>query len=280
MKITALALMMISASQASAQRVATDSAKPPSFQDNSFLVEEAYNQEAGVVQHITGLNIDHTNKGYELDFTQEWPVGSISHQLSYMLPLVHTDLPRKTTNIGDVILNYRYQLVGDGNAALAVSPRLSAVLPTGSWRTGAGTGAAGIEAFLPVSVVLSDLLVTHWNAGVRYTPSARNLSGARGGIAKYTLGGSGIVRILPYFNLMLETVWSRQDEVVATGKMRASNSWTVLPGVRAAFNHRSGLQVVPGLGFPFGVGQSRGDRGLFLYLSIEHPFNAEGRGGK
>ena len=161
-----------------------------------------------------------------------------------------------------------------------MSPRFSLALPTGSWRTGTGNGATGYEAFLPVSVVISDLFVTHWNAGVRYTPSARNDAGQRAGIAKYTLGGSGIMLLLPNLNLMLETIWSREDAVVAPGKVTASNSWTVLPGMRTAFNFPSKLQIVPGIGFPFGVGPSRGNRGIFLYLSFEHPFNAEGRGEK
>lgn len=263
-----------------AQMPAPDSAKPPSFQDNSFLVEEAYNQEAGVVQHISGLGIDAVSKSYEYDFTQEWPLSGITHQLSYMIPLVRSAVPRKTTGIGDLLLNYRYQLLGDGDATVAVSPRLTLALPTGHWRDGAGNGAVGAEAFLPVSVVVSDLLVTHWNAGVRYTPSARNDRGDRAAIAKYTLGGSGIIRLSPNFHLMLETIWSREDAVVGPGQVASAKSLTILPGARAAFNYKSGLQIVPGIGFPIGIGPSRGDHGVFLYLSFEHPFNAEGRGGK
>src|SRR5437762_13598681 len=115
MRAKALALIIVIAANARAQSAAPDSAKPKSIQDNSFLVEEAYNQEAGVVQHINGLNIDRTGKSYEYDFTQEWPVGGITHQLSYTLPLVHSDIVPKSTGLGDVLLNYRYQLVGDGN---------------------------------------------------------------------------------------------------------------------------------------------------------------------
>jgi len=62
------------------------------IQDNSFLIEEAYNQEAGVVQHI--LNIVHRanrHAGAKSDefsfvFTQEWPAFSQTHQLSYTAP--------------------------------------------------------------------------------------------------------------------------------------------------------------------------------------------------
>ncbi len=254
-----------------------DSAKTPSIQDNSFIVEEAYNQEAGVVQHIFAFGIERATHNSELGITQEWPAGGITHQLSYTIPLLHSGTPVKRSSLGDVLLNYRYQAIGDGSTIVAISPRFSVSLPTGDWKKGDGTGAAGYEAFLPASLVLSDLVVGHLNAGLRYTPSARNSVGDRAGTKKLTLGGSAILRAAPLFNLLLETVWSREDEVVGRRRVAATKSWTILPGARAAFNFSSGLQIVPGIGFPFGVGPSKGARAVFLYLSFEHPFNAEGR---
>src|SRR5215216_2354470 len=57
------------------------------IQDNSFLVEEAYNQEPGVVQHIFNLPLLFT--GHEKDispsFTQEWPIFTQTHQFSYTI---------------------------------------------------------------------------------------------------------------------------------------------------------------------------------------------------
>jgi hypothetical protein len=44
------------------------------------------------------------------------------------------------------------------------------------------------------------------------------------------------------------------------------------PGVRWAYNFKSGLQIVPGVSFPIGVGPSSGQRSAFFYLSFEHPF--------
>jgi hypothetical protein len=32
------------------------------------------------------------------------------------------------------------------------------------------------------------------------------------------------------------------------------------------------MQIVPGFGVPIGVGRSRGERDLFFYFSVEHPF--------
>lgn len=43
------------------------------IQDNSFLIEEAYNQERGVVQHIQTFQIM-KDDSWIYTFTQEWPV--------------------------------------------------------------------------------------------------------------------------------------------------------------------------------------------------------------
>lgn len=62
------------------------------FTDNSFLVEEAYNQEPGVVQHIFGAFYGQNklggadDKSLSLGFTQEWPLFSQTHQFSYTVP--------------------------------------------------------------------------------------------------------------------------------------------------------------------------------------------------
>ena len=42
--------------------------------DNSFLIEEAYNQEPGVVQHISNFSrADLAARLGPIPFTQEWP---------------------------------------------------------------------------------------------------------------------------------------------------------------------------------------------------------------
>ncbi|HET8647566.1 MAG TPA: transporter, partial [Vicinamibacteria bacterium] len=102
------------------------------IQDNSFLIEEAYNQEDGVVQHVSFFLRD-LDGAWAYTFTQEWPVGTQRHQLSLTLPLASGP----PAGLGDVALNYRLQLIGDGAAAVAVAPRLSLLLPTGGDQRGA-----------------------------------------------------------------------------------------------------------------------------------------------
>src|ERR1043166_2990695 len=81
------------------------------IQDNSFLVEEAYNQEAGVVQHIfTTIYTTGARRGWQFVFTQEWPAYGLEHQVSYTIPSSHlVDDGQRQNGIGDVLLNYRYQ---------------------------------------------------------------------------------------------------------------------------------------------------------------------------
>ncbi len=242
---------------------------PPGIQDNSFLIEEAYNQEAGIVQHISTFRSHRGSSDFEASFTQEWPVGGITHQLSYDLPLIRSE---HETGLGDIRINYRYQLVGSGLTQLAVAPRLSVTLPTGDWKRGRGSGAEGIETMLPVSYVISPLFTTHVNAGAAYTRSARNNAGNRTNVYALTLGHSLVLTANPNIQLLVETVYGREQIVVAANTTRWTDDLVISPGVRGAFNFASGLQIVPGIAIPIGVGPSDGDRGVFFYLSLEHPF--------
>ncbi len=61
----------------------------PDIADNSFFIEEAYNQEPGVVQHlVTLLAAGPAGKDLFLSITQEWPFRSQRHQVSYAVPVV------------------------------------------------------------------------------------------------------------------------------------------------------------------------------------------------
>ena len=122
--------------------------------DNSFLVEEAYNQEVGVVQHIYSAYYNVTrhrgpdDHNWDTAFTQEWPVFSRTHQFSYTVPFTFLDLGGHHDNgVGDVLLNYRWQAffreLGNpewsAEAAYSVSSRFRRKNrisdPTGSRRT-------------------------------------------------------------------------------------------------------------------------------------------------
>jgi hypothetical protein len=243
-------------------------AQSPPIQDNSFLIEEAYNQEPGVVQHI-GSFLRQDGGDWAFGFTQEWPLGGMRHQLSYTIPLIGGEA--SGTGLGDIGLNYRFQLVGgDGPAHLA--PRLTLLLPTGKEELGRGSGGLGIQANLPLSLQLLPQLVTHYNAGLTLVPSALGPSRDHATTIGTNLGASMIWLLRPEVNLMLETVWQRTEAVAGKGRTIAEQTALLSPGVRWAFNFAGGRQVVPGLAYSIGIGPSGGDDSIFLYLSFEHPF--------
>lgn len=245
-------------------------AEAKKIQDNSFLLEEAYNQEAGVVQHIQSFLYMKKSRDWVYTFTQEWPFPDETHQLSYTVPVVRLTDPSNASGVGDIALNYRYQAILKDNIALA--PRLSVIVPTGDYRKGHGTGSAGIQANLPLSVELTDRLVTHWNIGATYTGHAKEPGGARANTAGFNYGASLIYLYTETFNLMLEAAGTRSDVVQPDGSKLRERTFFINPGVRFASNHSSGLQVVPGISIPIGVGPSSGKYGILFYLSLEHPF--------
>ena len=246
---------------------------PIPIRDNSFLIEEAYNQEWGVVQHVGTYQRVRGSSGWGATFTQEWPAPGERHQLSYTIPLLHSEAgDDSNTGIGDIALNYRYQVPVPQGSRIAVSPRLSLLLPIGDEARGHGSGNAGVEVNLPTSVELSPMFVTHLNAGGRWTPSARSLSGDEAATTGFFLGQSLIILIHPKVNLMVEALWSQDESVVGADRTARERSFVIAPGIRGALDFASGLQIVPGIAFPIGVGPSEGEEGVYLYLSFEHPF--------
>jgi hypothetical protein len=247
--------------------------EPPPIEDNSFLIEEAYNQGRGVVQHISTFSRSPAGGGWEYTFTQEWPLGGQAHQLSYTIPVSRNDdASGARTGIGDVAVNYRYQVGGIEHLGLAFAPRASLLLPTGASRHGLGSGGTGIQFNLPFSAELPARLVAHSNAGITYTPRARDADGNSAATQSYWLGQSLIWLAHPKLNLMFESIWTSAHGVVGPRQTARTSEFLLSPGLRGAIDLPSGLQIVPGIAFPFGVGSSRGERAVFVYLSFEHPF--------
>ncbi|SNB45519.1 transporter [Geobacter sp. DSM 9736] len=239
------------------------------IQDNSFLLEEAYNQEDGVIQHIQAFQYMKGAK-WAYTFTQEWPVPKQTHQLSYTIPISRMEAPDRKSGLGDILINYRYQAVMKGN--IAASPRFSIVLPTGNYKKGLGTGTVGYQVNVPVSVELSDKFVTHWNLGWTFTPQAKNEAGEKADTLATNYGASLIYLATENVNLMLEAAGSAGQAVAGQGVTEPENSFFINPGMRFAINCASGLQIVPGVSFPIGIGPSKGEYGVLTYLSFEHPF--------
>lgn len=243
----------------------------PGIQDNSFLVEEAYNQEDGVIQHISSFMRLANSGDWVYTFTDEWPLRTQKHQLSVTLAGLHAGA-YGGAGYGDTAFNYRYQLVGTGETKLAIAPRASLMVASGDWRQGRGFGGTGVQFNIPVSIQHNKWLVTHWNAGTTLIPNQRSAEGDRAAAHNVNLGQSFVVQPSNRFNIMLETVWASNELVVAPGKTTRQQTLLVNPGVRWAYNFKNGLQIVPGISMPIGVGPTSGEKGVLLYLSFEHPF--------
>ncbi len=236
------------------------------IEDNSFYIEEAYNQESHVVQHIfNGYLAPDPDKILQLSFTQEWPVLERQHQLSITIPY-SSDL-HNVNGFGDMLLNYRYQLIDRED--IAMSPRFSLIVPTGdSWKR-YGNGVVGIQINVPLSHRWNNEFISHYNAGGTILPKAK-LSDTfdRGTLTSYFAGTSLIYLANPSFNIMMEILFTSTG---VKGRPRADET-IVNPGVRYAINIDA-LQIVPGIAFPQTLHRhQKNNSGLFLYLSFEHPY--------
>lgn len=237
-------------------------------QDNSFLLEEAYNQESRVVQHV-GTFARGRDGSWVAAFSQEWPVKGQRHQLSYTVQLRDASPSGGTAaGLGDAALHYRLQLVGSGASRRAVAPRLSLLLPTGSARRGLGGGVPALQFNLPASLQLSGRIAAHTNLGL--TRGLREPATADQAVNAWLIGQSLVWEQTRSLNALVEVTWGR-SEVPGGGP---TTTWTeevvVSPGLRYAHDLPSGVQIVPGIALPIGIGSSRRGRGLFVYLSVEH----------
>jgi hypothetical protein len=224
---------------------------PRPIQDNSFLIEEAYNQDRNVVQHIGTLTLGQAG-GWVFNFTDEWPLGGPRDQGSVGVTVLNGS---GATSFGALAFNYRRQVVGGVDAAIAMAPRLSALVAFGE-SEGQSRGGVAVQAMIPVTTVLSRAFVAHWNLGltVGVGPTVLNA------------GASTVWLALPWMNFLVEGLYLGIHGKEAT--------WVVSPGVRWAVNLGS-VQVVPGVALPFEL--TRGENsGVLLYLSVEHPFGPTG----
>lgn len=136
----ALALLAVWVLPVAAQPAPPAGGASPPFRilDNAFLVEEAFNQEAGVFQNIVGVDVGRDGE-WEMAFTQEWPLLGWRHQVSYTVPF---GAAGAGSGIGDVQLHYRLQVLPETAMLPAFSPRVTLIVPSGNQSKALG-GRAG-----------------------------------------------------------------------------------------------------------------------------------------
>jgi len=247
---------------------AKPAAEPFAITDNSFLVEEAFNQEPGIFQNIANAVFVNGNWGFT--FTQEWPVVSQAHQFSFTLSGLDNG---NGSGIGDTLLNYRYQALTEGPGRPAFSPRVSLLLPTGDVPRSRGSGSAGLQINLPFSKQTGDWY-WHWNGGFTWLPSAELTASPsddrRVDLMLPFLAASSIYRVRPMFNLMLESVLLFAELPDGDASVR-ENAFTLSPGARGGWN-LGDQQIILGAAMPITWVDGSAETGLLVYFSYELPF--------
>lgn len=233
--------------------------------DNSFLVEEAFNQDPRIFQNIFTFTRD--SSGWAAVFTQEWPAPGRRHQLSYTIPLEHD----QQTAVGDLRLNYRYQVLNETATIPACAPRLTVILPSGKVHPGLRRGRVGWEFNVPFSKRAGDVYL-HWNVGATHLPATVLLSGRIPSPTTPAFAGSVVWRTQPMVNVMFE-VLALFPETLRTPDARTREKVvTVSPGIRRGWNIDDS-QVVAGIAAPltFEAGEKR--LAVLAYGSYELPFS-------
>jgi len=230
--------------------VAYAQTKPPSrfgILDNSFLVEEAFNQEAGIFQNIVVFSRSQDGV-WQGAFTQEWPVMSIRHQVSFTMPFSYTS---GDGTAGDLALNYRFQFWEESGRRPAFAPRVTVLLPTS-----AEHDSVGWQVNAPFSKQVAAVYF-HANVGGTFDANGNTPFAA----------GSAILAVVPMFNVMFEALVQSapgQDG----GEREVVRIFS--PGVRAGWNFGD-TQLVAGVAVPITRGADR-DTAVLGYVSFELPF--------
>ena len=257
--VTAAAMLLLAcAASAYAQ------AQPFEILDNSFLVEEAFNQEPGIFQNIFGVRAT-DGDGWEAAFTQEWPLFTQTHQFSYTVGALGAD---GAAGMADLMINYRWQAAMESASFPAFSPRVSLILATGDADRGFGSGGPGWQVNLPFSKQFGDTYI-HWNAGFTHIPSA-DVGTVEHNLLSPHVALSGIYRLRPMFNVMLESVVEWEHLVEGDAK-RHEAAVTLSPGFRTGWNVGD-TQTIVGFAVPVSITGDSTSAGVFGYFSYELPF--------
>lgn len=253
----------------------------PNIEDNSMFIEEAFNQEEGIIQHISNwIFSDFEGGDWTYAYTQEIPMIQDKFQFSFTMNynVLQQAVPgHNRSGLGDLLLNFRPMLMDKSDWAIVI-PRFTVILPTGNAQGGMGDGAWGTQFNMAVTKRLSSRLTTHWNAGFTklfkkevYTADLNGnpLLAQEKNQSGYNLGLSGIYIINDALNLMVEYVSTFDNDLQVDGSYSSSTSSIINPGFRTAFSIGK-VQIVPGAGIPLYYADGKlQNTGCFIYLSIE-----------
>ena len=269
------------------QDVVSEDAGPGHIRDNAFLVEEAFNQEPGDVQHIFNWITlfdwpqGSTTRDFAFLYTMELPLGSQKHQFSFttqFLTAFEHPIGGSATqqgDVGDTFFNYRYQLL-DNDEFLWCAPRVTLIVPTADERFGLGTGEVGYQFNLPISRY-GESFDFHFNAGATIVPHASVplISGVASppqDLHGYNLGASAFWKPETYLHFFVEGLYLWIEEIDDLGGRDGTAQVLLNPGVRYAVCQFDEVEWVIGASLPIGLSEDSPDIGAFVYMSVEHIF--------
>ncbi|HEX6087746.1 MAG TPA: transporter [Thermoanaerobaculia bacterium] len=206
--------------------------EPSPIEDRNFMLETGWNRDDAALQVNSFFFRD--TAAHEL--VQEWAVSSPRHQLSYTIPFYADD----RTGLGDVMLNYRYQLRGGAESRVGIAPRLSLILPTRDAHF--GERSSGLQVSVPVSASLTGRLTVHTNLGATWFSDR--------GETELNLAQSVSFDVIRHVAVSVDASYTRPGSLY------------VRPGVQFAIDGRRGLQIAPGIAFPNGGG-------VLVYVALE-----------
>lgn len=217
--------------------------EPPVIEERNFVPETGWNRSDAVLQvnnFFLGSARAHEVAG-EIAIAR-----SARHQAGYTLP-VFSD---QRTGVGDALISYRYQLVGDRASRVGIAPRLTVVLPTRSENLGGRV--SGLQFALPVSLAVRSNLALHTNFVATRTA---------GGPVQWALLQRAELAATERLALIADAAWTHCAE--------SGHRSVVRPGLQYSFDGPGGSTVAPGVAMPVVDGNVE----LLFFLAFEQPLN-------
>jgi hypothetical protein len=242
--------------------------RQPAYEDNSFLLDEAFTQPKGVWQNI--VNVYARKNDFGTSFTQQIPITD-RHQAGYTLNYSAVG-SGGDSGFGDIYLHYSYAWKGKSDRILLM-PEFTLIVPTGKNR---GYGGWGGQFTLAATKRLSPKVMTHYNIGYSYVSRADFITSGNSTDRTFfeedlhlqNAAASVVWYVTRRFNLMFESTGGAGKKLVDTHTAKVFNL-TLNPGFRVLFKSET-AQLVPGLSIPLNFENSSfAGAGVFIYLSYE-----------
>lgn len=233
------------------------------IEDNSFLLEEAYNQEIGVYQFIQNYQTFGKSGRYKYSFQNEIPITNETQQFSYEFRYERAEDERHGA-VNDPVINYRIQPYSKDGVMFA--DRFGLIIPLGRVEKDAGNGVWGLEFMHAGSIELNDSFQTHFNIGVNYLPHAKfEDTNNRKSITNLILGSSLVHHWKDNLNFLMEALYESEDQ--------DDPQLSLSPGMRWSFDFEwNDTQMVHGISFPIEVLNDSTEKSVFFYFSMEPSF--------